>query len=74
MVALPHTLCGVLVLDSGSLGFVWRYSPRSFYVYYLSSSMAQVNVTGKCKYTRDAHLYAFALDSSYVRSEDLREQ
>jgi hypothetical protein len=53
--ATTHALCGVVVLDCESLGFARRYSPRSFDVLYLSSWVAQVNVTGKCKYTWDAH-------------------
>ncbi|KAJ8580258.1 hypothetical protein M405DRAFT_834620 [Rhizopogon salebrosus TDB-379] len=40
--ATTHALCGVLVLDSESLGFARRYSLRSFDVLYLSSWVAQL--------------------------------
>ncbi|KAJ8595097.1 hypothetical protein M405DRAFT_807842 [Rhizopogon salebrosus TDB-379] len=29
--ATTHALCSILVLDSGSLGFVWRYRDLSMY-------------------------------------------
>ncbi|KAJ8587762.1 hypothetical protein M405DRAFT_821046 [Rhizopogon salebrosus TDB-379] len=43
--ATTHALCGVLVLDSESLGFARRYSPRSFDVLYLSSWVAQRTIS-----------------------------
>jgi hypothetical protein len=51
---------------SGSLGFIWFYWPRSVDKLYL----AEANVTWMYQYMGSAHLYAFALYSSYARSQD----